>query len=97
MEIHRLQHSGLRKSFFNGKRVKSKSGANYGFVRDFQLDLTTNMLLKFEVSKKLLFFEWAKRQFEVRDIDHMTETTVVVTPEPEQKSRVKMKTPVPST
>lgn len=97
MEIHRLQSVGLRKALLNGKKVRSKSGYSYGFIRDFQLDLTTNILLNFEASKRFLGFEWGKRQFSLRDIDHMTENTIVVLPEPMKKARVKMKTPVPTT
>lgn len=97
LEIHRLQSVGLRKALLNGKKIRSKSGYNYGFIRDFQLDLTTNILISFEASKRFLGFEWGKRQFSLRDIDHMTDHTIIVIPEPMKKVRVKMKAPIHST
>lgn len=96
-DLYRLKDSGLRRSFLNGKRVRSKQGYNFGVIRDFQLDLTLNQLLSFEVSKRFLGIEWAKRQFTFKDIDHVTEKAIILAFEPENKKRIKVNNPIPST
>jgi len=94
-EIHRLREVGFRKAFLNGKQVRSKSGYRYGIVKDFEMDFQTNYLLNFEVSKNFLCFEWKKRIFRVQDIDHITESKIIVTLEPEQTVKVELKRPHP--
>lgn len=95
-EIHRLADSGFFRAFFNGKFVRSKSGARYGRLRDFELDLTTDRLIRFECSRRFLGFEWGKRIFEWKDVDHISERAVVVIPEPETKKRIKKNPGVPA-
>ncbi|MFT7184189.1 MAG: sporulation protein YlmC with PRC-barrel domain [Oceanicoccus sp.] len=87
MENYRIKDLGIRRAFFNSKRVKSKLGHYYGTIRDFQMDMTLNQLLTFEVSKRFLGIEWDKRQFEYRDIDHITDTRVILSVEPEASKK----------
>lgn len=96
-ELYRLKECGMRRAFFNRKRVYSKGGHRYGAIRDFRLDLTINQLISFDVSKKLLGIEWAKRQFTFRDIDHITDTKVILVLEPEGEEPLAIHSPVPST
>jgi sporulation protein YlmC with PRC-barrel domain len=97
MDIYRLKESGLRRAFFNGKRVQSKSGRSYGMVRDFRIDLTHNQLITFEVSKRFLGIEWAQRQFQFRDIDHISDSKVIMVFEPEDAQKITIKNPIPTT
>lgn len=89
-DILRLSQFGLRRTFFMGKKVYSKNGKKYGRVRDFTIDTKTSSLLDFEVSKGFFFIKWGKRIFSYSDISEITDNSVTVNVEPEQKAKVKM-------
>jgi len=87
-EVLRIRNFGLRRTFLNGKRVQSKNGKRLGRVRDFCFETTTSSLLTFEVSKKILWIEWGKRLFSYKDIEEVTEKTIVISAELEEKKAI---------
>ena len=91
-DILRLSQFGLRRTFFIGKTVFSKSGKKFGRVRDFTIETKTTSLLDFEVSKGFFFLKWGKRIFSYSDIFEITERSITVNVEPEQKAKAKMQT-----
>lgn len=92
-DILRIEEFGFRRTYFLTKNVKSKKGVKYGTVKDFTLETTTSSLLTFEVSKGFFWFTWGKRIFSWGDVSEITETSVVLTCEPEEKEY--KKSPVP--
>lgn len=92
-DILRIRDYGLRRTFLNGKRVRSKNGKNLGRVRDFCFDTATYSLLTFEVSKKFLWIEWANRIFSYKDILEVTERAIVLNVEPEKKALIPAQVP----
>lgn len=86
-EILRLQEYGIRRSFLNGKRVRSASGKNMGKIRDFQIEVSTSSIIEFMASKKFLGIEWAESQFSYKDIQEVTEKAIILSIEPEQKAK----------
>ena len=94
MEILRIRDYGLRRTFLNGKRVRAKNGKYLGRVRDFCFDTATSALLTFEVSKKILWIEWAKRIFSYQDISEVTERAIILNVEPEKKAMVHAQVPL---
>lgn len=95
-DILRIRKFGLRRSFLNGKRVRSKSGKGLGRVRDFCFETSTNSVLNIEVSKRFLWIEWAKRIFSYREISEVTERAIIVTAEPEVMIKNEAQIPLPS-
>lgn len=97
LDIYRIEQYGLRRSFFNGKKVQSKSGKKLGRVRDFCFESTTHSVLTFESSKKFLNIEWNKRIFPIEDIQEITEQAIILKVEPEQRGKQKSEITLPAT
>jgi sporulation protein YlmC with PRC-barrel domain len=87
-EILRLQQFGLKRSFLNIKKVTSPSGRSFGRVRDFTIETTTNSVLSIHTSKKFLGIEWDRRIFPYKDIQEVTERTIILNVEPEDTQKV---------
>ncbi|MEK9159777.1 MAG: PRC-barrel domain-containing protein [Patescibacteria group bacterium] len=96
MDILRIRDYGLRRTFLNGKRVRSKNGKTLGRVRDFCFDTATSSLLTFEVSKKFLWITWADRLFSYKDIEEITDNAIILNVEPEKKAMVRVQVPLPT-
>lgn len=96
MDILRIRDYGLRRTFLNGKRVRSKNGRHLGRVRDFCFDTATYSLLTFDVSKKILWLEWAERLFSYKDIEEITDNAIILNVEPEKKAMVRAQVPLPT-
>lgn len=93
-DILRIRDYGLRRTFLNGKRVRSKSGRTLGRVRDFCFDTSTYSLLTFEVSKRFLWIEWGKRLFSYQEIYEVTYRAIFLSVEPEKKLMIKAQVPL---
>ncbi len=85
LEILRIEKYGLRRTFLNGKRVRTKSGKNVGKVRDFTFEIATLYVATFEVSKRFLWLEWDKRIFASKDIEEVTPKAIILNIELEKK------------
>lgn len=90
-DIFRIQEFGFRRCYFMSKKVLTKSGVNLGRVRDFTIDTMTASLLEFDVCKKFLFYEWERRIFNYQDISQITDSSVILNLDLEQKSKLKVK------
>lgn len=88
-DLHRLENFGLRRCYFLGKKVLSKSGDRIGKVRDFTLETLGTSLVTFEVSRGFLWLRWDKRIFAASDIQEITETTIVLNLDPQKPSKAK--------
>lgn len=87
-DILRIEQFGFRRTYFLGKKVKSKKGYRYGTIKDFTLNTTTSSLLTFEVSKGFFWMTWGKRIFSWKDIFEITESAIILNCEPEEQSTV---------
>lgn len=90
-DISRLALFGLKRALLHTKKVRTKSGLSFGRIRDFCLDAQAGTLLSIEVSKRFLLWEWDFRTFSATDIQEITEDSIILNVDPEQKTKVKNK------
>ena len=83
-DILRIEEFGFRRTYFLGKKVRSKKGYRYGTIKDFTLETTTSSLLTLEVSKGFFWVTWGKRIFSWKDISEITESAIILNCEPEE-------------
>ncbi len=96
MDIFRIEQYGLRRTFLNGKRVRTKSGQSLGKVRDFSFETTTHALFNFEVSKRFLWLEWGQRIFSAKDIEEVTPAAIILNIDLEGTEKVKLRKEIPA-
>lgn len=90
-EILRIQDYGMRRCFINNKSVRSKSGARFGKLQDFIIDTQTSSIVSFSTSKGFMGFKWDRRLFSTKDISKVTENSIILSVEPEQREATMQK------